>query len=88
MYAAPDTKPLPNMHLAVPTFVTLVNTDILGTVQVKFEGREVGGSLRARIKTAFAVLTGRATRLYAANTHIHGCHIHPRHLNGPVVEVG
>ena len=59
--------------LNVPGYFTLTDSQISAPLTVTFQGREVQGTFWQRLKTAWAVLTGKATHLYAAQSVVAGC---------------
>jgi hypothetical protein len=76
-------------QVQVPAELTISNLQMHGHLRVTFEGHSVGGGFWERIKTAWFVLTGRAKKLYFANTTISGCTItvSPQAVD-PGIEVG
>ena len=72
----------------VPAEVTLKNLTVNGQVCVIFEGRNVGGPLMSRLKTAYLVVVGRENRLYMAHTTITGCLITGGQEYGSAIQVG
>ncbi len=76
-------------QVTVPAQVNISGCQVNGQIRVTYEGREVGGRLWDRVQTAWAVLTGKARRLYAAETMIHCCTVTmAKDQAAPGIEVG
>lgn len=64
----PDTVEIP-----APCSFTISDCRVDKPMTIQLIGREVGGTLWERIKTAWGVVTGKHTRLYHAHVMVNGC---------------
>jgi len=64
-----------DVEVPVPGAIIIHDVRVDGHIHITFEGHPVGRTWRERFKTAWYVLTGRANKLYAAQTQIIGCNV-------------